>query len=82
MENKGYKTNIQFEGKDEGICNCGKNYIGETGRNVTIRSDEHSDRGKDSEPAKHLYQFPEHRFNRKVSRRVSNKARQRKIYEA
>ena len=29
----------------EGKCNCGENYIGETGRNVTIRWDEHSDIG-------------------------------------
>ena len=27
----------------EGKCNCGKNYIDETGRNVTIRCDENSD---------------------------------------
>ena len=30
----------------EGICNCGENYISETGRKVTIRWDEHSDIGK------------------------------------
>ena len=34
----------------EGKCNCGENYIGETGRNVTIRWDEHSDIDKHSEP--------------------------------
>ena len=44
-------------------CNCGENYIGETGRNVTIRWDEHTDISNNSEPAKHLYQFPEYRFN-------------------
>ena len=63
-------------------CNCGENYISETGRNITIRSDEHSDIGKNSEPAKHLNQFPEHRFNWKILRRVPNKVRQRKIHEA
>ena len=46
----------------EGKCNCCKNYIGETGRNVTVKLDEHSDVGKNSEPAKHLNQFPEHRL--------------------
>ena len=35
-------------------CNCGENYIGKTGRNVTVRWDEHSNIGKNSEPAEHL----------------------------
>ena len=61
----------------DGKCNCDENYIGETGRNITI-----SDIGNNSEPAKHLNQFPEHRFNRKILRRVPNKIRQRKIHEA
>ena len=39
----------------EGKCNCYKNYIGETGRNVTVKSDQH------------LNQFPEHRFIGKLS---------------
>ena len=65
----------------EGKCNCGENYIGETGRNVTVTWDEHSDIAKNSEPAKHLNQFPEHRFNWKILRRVANKVRQRKIHE-
>ena len=43
--------------------------------------DEHSDT-KNSEPAKHLNQFPEHRFNWKILRRAPNKVRQRKIHEA
>ena len=30
----------------EGKCNCGENYFGETGRNVPLRWDEHSDIGK------------------------------------
>ena len=48
--------------------NCGENYIDETGQNVIIRWDEHSDIGKYSEPVKHLYQFPEHRLNWKILR--------------
>ena len=40
-------------------CNCGQNYIGEAKQNVTIRRDEHSDIVTNSEPARHLYQFPE-----------------------
>ena len=63
-------------------CNCGKNYIGETGRNVTIRWDQHSDIGKNSEPTKYLNQFSEHRFNWTFLRKVPNKVRQRKIQEA
>ena len=35
----------------EGKCNCGKNYVWETGQNVTIRWDEHSDIRKYPEPA-------------------------------
>ena len=66
----------------EGNSNCGENYIGETGRNVTIRWDKHSNIGKNSELAKHLNQFSEHRFNWKILRRVPNKVRQRKIHEA
>ena len=73
-----YVLSVDYEGK----CNYGDNYIGETGRNVTIRWDDNSDIGKNSEPAKHLNQFPEHRFNWKILRRVPNKVRQRKIHEA
>ena len=62
--------------------NYGENYIGETGRIVTIRWDEHSDIDKNPDPAKHLNQFPEHRFRWKLLRRVPNKVRQRKIHEA
>ena len=71
-------SSVVYEGK----CNCGEKYIGETGRNVTVIWDEHSDIGKNSEPAKHLNQFPEQRFNWKIFRRVPNKVRQRKINEA
>ena len=63
-------------------CNCDESYIGEKVRNVTIRWDEYSEISKKLEPAKHLYQFPEHRFNLKILRRFPNIVRQRKIYEA
>ena len=56
----------------EETWNCGENYIDETGRNVTIRWDEHSDIAKNSEPVKHLYQFPEQRLNWKILRGVPN----------
>ena len=60
-------------------CTCGENYIGETGRNVTIIWNEHSGMCKNSEPAEHLYQSPEHSFNLKIFRRVPNKVRQRRF---
>ena len=80
MKNKtSHVSSVVYEGK----CNCGKNYIGETGRKVTIRWDEHSDIDKkNSQPEKHIKQFPEHRFNWKILKRVPNKVRQRKIHEA
>ena len=66
-----HASSVVYEGK----CNCGEKYIGETGRNVTVIWDEHSDIGKNSEPAKHLNQFSERRFNWKIFRRVPNKVR-------
>ena len=55
-----------------GKCNCGKNYISETGPNVTIRWDENSGIGKNSEPAKHLNQFHENRFNWEIIRKTKS----------
>ena len=71
-------SSVVYEAK----CNCSENYIDEAGRNVTIRWDEHSDIGKDLEPANHLNQYPEHRFNWEILRRASNKIRQRRVHEA
>ena len=76
-DNMSYISYVVYEGK----CHCGENYIGEIGWSVTIRWDEHSDINKSSEPAKHLYQFHEHRFNWKVLGGFPNKVRQRKIHE-
>ena len=72
-DNMSHISSAVYEGK----CNCGENYISETGQNVIVRWGEHSDIGKNSEPAKHLYQFPEHSFNWKILRRVPNKVRQK-----
>ena len=58
-DKKSHVSSVVYDGK----CNCDENYIGETGRNVTIRWEEHSDIGKNSEPAKYINQFPEHRFS-------------------
>ena len=41
-EKASHVSSVVYEGK----CNCDENYIVETGRNVTIRWDEHSDLSK------------------------------------
>ena len=82
LENKKHKTSHVLSVVYEGKCNCGENYIGETWRNGTIRLDEKSEINQNSDPAKYLYQFLEHRFNWKTLRRVPNKVRERKIHEA
>ena len=48
------------------ICLCKENYSGETKRNVVTRWNEHENPNKDSEPAKHLFQHPDHDFQWKV----------------
>ena len=70
-------SSVTYEGK----CNRGEDYIGKTRQNVTIRWIKQSGIGKISEPTKHLYQFPEHRFYWKIISRVPNKVRQRKIHK-
>ena len=64
-----HDSSVVYEGK----CSCCKDYIGETGRNVSVRSDEHSDVGKNSEPAKHFNQFPAYRFIGKFSEEFQTK---------
>ena len=59
QDKESHVSSVVYEGK----CNGGENYIDETGRNVTMKWDEQSDISKNSEAAKYLYQFPEHRFN-------------------
>ena len=72
-----HDSSVVYEGK----CNCGKNYFGEEEQNITKKWDDHCDIRKNSEPAKHLYQFPENRFNWKTLRRVLNKVPERKAHE-
>ena len=66
----------------EGICSCKQNYIGETKRNVEIRWQEHENMNKDSEPAKHLRDFPDHKFEWKVILNAPLNTRLRKNLEA
>ena len=46
----------------EGVCSRKENCIGGTKRNVITHWNEHENPNKDSEPAKHLFQHPEHVF--------------------
>ena len=48
------------------VCSCKENYIPKTKRNVLTRWNEHENSNKDSEPAKHLFQNPDHDFQWKV----------------
>ena len=66
----------------EGICTCNANYIGETKRNVETRWKEHENINKDSEPAKHLREYPTHSFKWKVLLNAPNNTRTRKNIES
>ena len=66
----------------EGNCSCNKNYIGETKRNVQTRWNEHDDPRNDSEPAKHLREFPDHHFQWKVIMNAPSNRQKRKNLEA
>ena len=50
----------------KGECICGQTYIGETARNFEIRVNEHSDVNKQSEPAKHIRKYLNHKFTWEV----------------
>ena len=47
-------------------CSCGDNYIGDTMRNVEVRTDEDSNPCNDSEPAHHLRENPSHSFSWRI----------------
>ena len=66
----------------EGICSCSANYIGETKRNVETRWNEDKSPNKDSEPAKHLREFPDHKFDWKILLTAPTNAKLRKILES
>ena len=50
----------------EGICSCSANYISETKRNVETQQNKLQNPSKVSESAKHLREFPDHKFNWKI----------------
>ena len=66
----------------EGVCDCGDIYIGETVRNAEVRWKEHQDVRKDSEPAKHLRDNPNHFFTWKVLCQAPYRNKKRKNLEA
>ena len=68
----------------EGTCKCGAKYIGETGRNASLRWNEHENKKKQSEPAKHLRDNPniDHQFNWIIIRHTTTKKNTREIIEA
>ena len=66
----------------EAVCSCKENYICETKRNVVTCWNEHENSNKDSEPAKHLFQHPDHVFHWKVLISTPMNNRERKNLEA
>ena len=66
----------------EGTCSCGKKYIGETGKCVHLRTSEHEDIKKSSEPSKHLKMNTGHSFSWKVIATAPRDLNKRKILEA
>ena len=66
----------------EGVCSCGDKYVGETKRNAETRWKEHQDVRKDSEPAKHLQNHDNHKFEWNILCRAPAHNKERKNLEA
>ena len=66
----------------EGNCSYGKNYVGESLRNVILRWAEHEDPNKQLEPARHLKYLPDHQCEWKVLSRAPEYTRKKKISQA
>ena len=66
----------------EGLCSCGKRYMGETDRCIHLRIEEHENIRKNSEPAKHLKANSGHSFTWKVISSAPIFQAKRKILEA
>ena len=66
----------------EGKCSCGEIYIGETAKCIHLRTTEHEDTKKCSEPAKHLKGNRYHSFTWKILANAPKAYAKRKILEA
>ena len=66
----------------EDTCSCLANYIRETKRNVETRWNEHENSNKDSEPAKHLRDYPDYKFDWKILLTAPANLKLRKILES
>ena len=66
----------------EGVCSCGKKYVGETRRIAKIRFDEHDNTKKNSEPSKHLKKYNGHAFEWKIIATATRAQLKREILEA
>ena len=66
----------------EGTCTCGAKYVGETDRCFHLRTGEHEDIKKASEPAKHLKGNRDHSFSWKILAHAPRDFNKRKILEA
>ena len=66
----------------EGTCSCGAKYIGETDRCFHLRTGEHDDVKKSSEPAKHLKANHGHHFSWKILALAPSIEFKRKMLEA
>ena len=65
----------------EGVCSCSANYIGETKRNE-VRWKEHENPKNNSELARHLLDYPDHKFTWKIIMPASKNNKIRKAQEA
>ena len=63
-------------------CACSASYISETKRNVETRWNEHENPNKDSEPAKQLRDFPNHKFDWEILFVAPTNAKLHKILES
>lgn len=66
----------------EGTCSCDDKYIGETAKCIHLRTAEHENIKKVSEPSKHLKQNRSHSFTWKILANAPRDYSKRKILEA
>ena len=73
-----YKSCVIYKG----YCSCCSRYIGETKRNPEVRSNEHNNPTKSSEPSKQLQSNINHYFTRAVISNAPKNTKARKNLEA